>query len=248
VLNGREALQALACEQFDLVLMDVQMPEMDGFETTRAIRLSEQATGLHLPIIAMTAHAMKGDRERCLESGMDDYISKPVQPKALAQLVAQWAPEKRHIEQSREAAALAAGWNATGHNEEPAASAANRSAPSAVDVDVFDLAALQARVEDDQQLLAEMISLHLHSSPQLLAEVESAVALRHRTNLVRGSHTLKGVLKNMCATRCARAALEVENIGNSGTWDGADQALVELRTEFEQLRVALSTFDERIHA
>jgi hypothetical protein len=74
------------------------------------------------------------------------------------------------------------------------------------------------------------------------------VTLRHRANLVRGSHTLKGVLKSMCATRCARAALEVENIGNSGTWDGADQALVELRTEFEQLRVALSTFDERIHA
>jgi len=247
VLNGREALQALACEQFDLILMDVQMAEMDGLEATRAIRLSEETTGLHIPIIAMTAHAMKGDRERCLESGMDDYIAKPVQPKALAELIAQWAPEKRQIEQSREAAALAAGRNATRHNQELGASATIRSAPSAVDVDVFDLAALQARVEDDQELLAEMIALHLHSSPKLLAEIESAVTLRHRANLVRGSHTLKGVLKSMCATRCARAALEVENIGNSGTWDGADQALDQLRTEFEQLRVALSAFDQRIH-
>ena len=76
--NGQKALQALATEAFNLVLMDVQMPEMDGFAATAAIRAQEQTAGDHIPIIAMTAHAMKGDRERCLNAGMDDYISKPI--------------------------------------------------------------------------------------------------------------------------------------------------------------------------
>jgi CheY-like chemotaxis protein len=81
--NGREALEALEIHHIDLVLMDVQMPEMDGFEATAAIREKEKSTGGHLPIIAMTAHTMKGDQERCLEAGMDGYVMKPVQTKEL---------------------------------------------------------------------------------------------------------------------------------------------------------------------
>ncbi|MCR4396273.1 MAG: response regulator, partial [Candidatus Saccharicenans sp.] len=81
--NGRQALEFLEKEKFDLVLMDVQMPEMDGFEATRQIRQQEKASGEHLPIVAMTAHAMKGDREKCLEAGMDDYVAKPLYPEQL---------------------------------------------------------------------------------------------------------------------------------------------------------------------
>jgi two-component system, sensor histidine kinase and response regulator len=91
--NGKEALAALDHQGFDLILMDVQMPEMDGFEATTAIRGLEKQTGLHLPIIAMTAHAMVGDKERCLAAGMDDYITKPFQPADLMELLARYSPK-----------------------------------------------------------------------------------------------------------------------------------------------------------
>jgi CheY-like chemotaxis protein len=85
--NGKEALAALERDSFDLILMDVQMPEMGGLEATEIIRATEKGTGRHLPIIAMTAHAMKGDRERCLEAGMDGYVAKPVQAKELQKAI-----------------------------------------------------------------------------------------------------------------------------------------------------------------
>ena len=81
--NGKEAFAASAAQSFDVVLMDIEMPEMDGLEATAAIRLNEQRTGKHVPIIAMTAHAMQGDRERCLASGMDGYLSKPIRMRLL---------------------------------------------------------------------------------------------------------------------------------------------------------------------
>lgn len=88
--NGRQALEALKARPFDLVLMDLQMPEMDGFEATAAIRKNEMATGKHLPIVALTAHAMKGDQERCLASGMDGYLSKPIRPQELDAILEQY--------------------------------------------------------------------------------------------------------------------------------------------------------------
>ena len=90
--NGREALAALDVESFDLVLMDVQMPEMDGLEATAAIRQREQTTGAHVPILAMTAHNMKGDRERCLEAGMDGYVAKPIRPHELMEAIEALTP------------------------------------------------------------------------------------------------------------------------------------------------------------
>ena len=85
--NGREALERLDQESFDLVLMDVQMPEIDGFEATATLRKKEEATGAHLPVVAMTAHAMQGDKERCLAAGMDGYVSKPIDINQLVSVV-----------------------------------------------------------------------------------------------------------------------------------------------------------------
>ena len=90
VANGKEVLSALKNIPYELILMDVQMPEMDGFEATAAIRRKERETGNHIPIIAMTANAMKGDREQCLEAGMDDYVSKPIQPQSLIEVIGRW--------------------------------------------------------------------------------------------------------------------------------------------------------------
>ncbi|MGB4780538.1 response regulator, partial [Candidatus Methylomirabilis sp.] len=92
--TGLQALAALEQEPFDLILMDVQMPEMDGFEATAAIRTLEQVSGRHIPIVALTAHAIKGDRDRCLEAGMDEYLSKPLQAEALFSMIARIMKEK----------------------------------------------------------------------------------------------------------------------------------------------------------
>jgi CheY-like chemotaxis protein len=92
--TGAAALQAVEDEAFDLVLMDVQMPDMDGLEATRAIRKAERKTGRHLPIVAITAHAMKGDEERCLASGMDAYVAKPIAPRALVETIRDAVPTR----------------------------------------------------------------------------------------------------------------------------------------------------------
>ena len=96
VNNGKEAMEQTHAEDFDLVLMDVQMPEMDGLEATMAIRASEANTGKHVPIVAMTAHAMKGDRERCLSSGMDGYLSKPIRIEELKSAISEAREDTNH--------------------------------------------------------------------------------------------------------------------------------------------------------
>jgi CheY-like chemotaxis protein len=102
VSNGADALNAVTRESFDLILMDVQMPVMNGYEAARAIRMQEQRMGRHTPIVALTAHAMKGDRERCVEAGMDDYTSKPIQAHDLYEVLARWG-RQHHLNLSRTA-------------------------------------------------------------------------------------------------------------------------------------------------
>lgn len=98
VTNGREVIEVLAraADQYALVLMDCQMPEMDGFAATRVIRKTELTSGRHIPIIAMTADALEGDRDRCIAAGMDDYLSKPVNLDNLRKVLEQWAPAEKH--------------------------------------------------------------------------------------------------------------------------------------------------------
>ena len=234
--NGKEALEALACQRFDVILMDVQMPEMDGIEATAAIREKEQQSGTHIPIIAMTAYAMKGDRECFLQAGMDDYISKPIDVKQLFAVINRLAPNRLEPDKSpaREFHLPL---------EVPCSesnTAVRSDAKSAVFTeDIVDFEALRARVEQDLDLLQEMIELFLQSSPQLFSEIKTAVASRDGPMLARSAHTLTGALQNMCAERCARVTLRLETCGRTGDMAQAGSSFRELQDEWQHLQSAL---------
>jgi CheY-like chemotaxis protein len=213
--NGKEALAALEQEALDLALMDVQMPEMDGFEATAAIRAKERARGGHLPIIAMTAHAMKGDCERCLAAGMDGYVSKPIQADELARVLkATMAPAPL---------------------PKPA-----RAVPDSTEL-VFDPEAALEQLGGDEPFFAEVIGLLQQDLPRLMDEVRQAVAQGDASGTQRASHALKGSVGYVGARPTAEAARKLEMIGASGDLNGAADALGALDHEVERLTEALST-------
>jgi PAS domain S-box-containing protein len=191
--NGREALDALDGGPFDAVLMDVQMPEMDGFEATAAIRARESATGAYTPIVAMTAHALKGDRERCLAAGMDAYVSKPLRSRELFDALASVVP--------------AAGGGAS-RPAEPEAAA-----------DAFDMAAALERVDGDRELMRELAGLFLGECPQRMAEIRQAIDRKDGPGLQRAAHYLKGSVGNFAARAAHEAAGRLELAGRDSQWD-----------------------------
>ena len=209
VVNGRLALEALETQAFDVILMDVQMPEMDGFEATAAIRRSEAITGTRIPIIAMTAHAMKGDRERCLGAGMDGYISKPVQAEELLKLT--------------EALAAAGPINRIDDTADP----------------VMDRNLALACVDSDEGLLADLAKLFLEESPKMLAAVQEAVSGHDAGRLQRAAHSLKGAVSTLAAQKAFDAALRLESLGRAGDLVEAEKAYAALESEIERLRSML---------
>ncbi len=171
--NGKEATQAIATQRFDLVLMDVQMPEMDGIEATLIIRRAEAARGEHTPIVAMTAHAMAGDREHCLQAGMDDYLSKPVQVEEMMLTIDRLTSVKND---SQAVTAPPQPPDITPSTKQPLALDQLGSSKTPADsTDAINMTTLLARVENDWDLLHEMIELFQETSPRLLAEVEAGV-------------------------------------------------------------------------
>jgi signal transduction histidine kinase/CheY-like chemotaxis protein len=200
--NGRLALEAWRRGGHDLVLMDMMMPEMDGLEATRRIREEEQRqAGAHIPIVAMTANAMQGDRERCLEAGMDGYVSKPVKPDVLFQ----------EIER-----ALGPQGGAQSTTATPEVGLATTTLP------VYDRADALSRIADDEELLATLIEMFVADAPNYLEEIDTALAAADWTHLTRAAHTLKGVLATFSASRgeaCARAletAAKAANVSECG--------------------------------
>jgi CheY-like chemotaxis protein len=216
--------------------MDVQMPVMGGFEATRAIRERDRSTGRHTPIIAMTAHAMKGDRERCLDAGMDEYISKPIDSARLLSLVAQIGAA------GPVAAAPAAG--------PPAAPLPPAAAPAVVapvpasrgracDVDAFI-----ARVGGDVELAREMSILFIPDAVRLLDAIGKAVASGDGDRLRQEAHALKGAAGNFGAALVVAGASDLENIGKSGDLARSHAVLLTLNLDAAQLLDALRAFGE----
>jgi PAS domain S-box-containing protein len=209
--NGQEALDALAREKVDLVLMDVQMPVMDGFEAIHAIRSREQSNGAHLPIIALTAHAMKGDRERCLEAGADEYVSKPIR---LSELLAA-------IEQVTSTASAAP------------ASPAFPEPGSMVASDRLDLALALERVEGDRELFEEIARLFADECPVIMASIRQARSTGDLRLLQRMAHTLKGAALNVAAIQVSEAALALETEARSGEMGKAEELIEQLAKQIE---------------
>ena len=214
--NGRQALDRLEEERFDVVLMDVEMPEMDGFETTAAIREKEKQTGRHVPIIAMTAHAMKGDREKCLAAGMDGYLSKPMRARELHEAIESLCAVPS-----------------------PTAGDTEARVPSAIDLeDALD------NVDGDRVLLRKLADTFVDESVDLMDSIRDAVSSGDAGALRRSAHTLKGAVGVFGSGSARDAAFRLEAIGRSGALDGADQAMLDLEAQVEQMRSALQSLRE----
>ena len=220
--NGVEALTALEREKFDLVLMDVQMPEMGGFEATGRIREREKSTGEHVPIIAMTAHALKGDRERCLEAGMDAYVSKPIQSRVLFETIESVMPTP----------ALVIGEPERLPVDEPAVSGAK----------AFDREAALAMIDGDTELFSELVGLFTVESVDLLNQVQSAMTQRDAKLLERAAHSLKGSAAAFCGESARAVAQTLEHIGARGDFDQAGPVADELQREVTRLTAALAAY------
>jgi PAS domain S-box-containing protein len=216
--NGREVLALLERGAFDLVLMDVQMPEMDGLEATAAIRERERAAGGHLPIVAVTAHAMKGDAERCLEAGMDAYLAKPLQPRELA-------------------AAIDA---VVGGKASPAAAPGREPGLPPGGKAVFDLERVLERVGGDRKALAELVRVFREDAPKQIARIRKAVRASDAAALRSAAHALKGAVANFAAPAATEAALRLQKMGDAGRLSGAEGALDLLEREIDALVAALA--------
>ncbi len=217
--NGKEALAALANESFALVLMDVQMPEMDGLAATKAIRQQEEATGAHIPIVALTSHAMKGDRDLCFAAGMDAYLSKPLQAQQLFDMIEQLALQPVAT-------------------QEAAGEECEEKDPSAV----FDQEATLARVEGDHELLREIVGLFLLKTPELQATVHDSIARGDGKALEQAAHSIKGAVSSFGAWAAREAALKLEVLGREGDLAQAVLAGAALDREIAHLTRALAGY------
>ena len=208
--DGREALAVLKQSKFDLVLMDVQMPIMDGFEATAAIRANEAHSDYHLPIIAMTAHAMQGDQARCLAEGMDAYISKPIQPDQLTEVV-----------------------------EGIAGSVSLRNTSATKSAAVLELAEALDHVEGDEQLLADLAGVFLKDYPAQMKEIRRAIDQQDLAGIERAAHSLKGAVANFGARRTFNVAFELEKASRGGDLAECRRLSTTLEAEMGRLKQEL---------
>ena len=228
VANGAEAVRTLETVSYDLVLMDVQMPEMDGLEATRHIRDPASAVKRHdVPIIAMTAHAMQGDRERCLEAGMNDYVSKPVSPQALADALERWLPRD-------DGAALP--HPATDPRE------ASPAAERASQLPVFDRVGMLARLMDDEDLARVVVGGFLTDAPKQVVALRDYLAAGDGPAVHHQAHTLKGASAAVGGEALRAAAFEMEQAASAGDLAAVTVRLPDLESQLALLSDAMRGF------
>ncbi|MFA5975523.1 MAG: response regulator [Elusimicrobiota bacterium] len=220
VANGHEALSALARTSYDLVLMDCQMPEMDGFETTRQIRQKED-TADHLPIIALTASDLESDKQACLAAGMDDGLSKPINEADLRRAFARWLPMKH----------LAA--------ETPVSS----SSPSTRN-DPLDLKRLYNFTRGDTEIVKKVLGLYLQETTKRLGRLETAIREGDAKQVRMEAHGCLGSSLNYGATGLTSPFRELEQMGEKGQLDRAAEVYADIQNEFEKVKVFLKSYFE----
>jgi PAS domain S-box-containing protein len=204
--NGREALAALAHKSYDLVLMDVQMPELGGIEATTMLREKEKLTGAHQPIVAMTALVMKNDRERCLAAGMDGYLAKPIRPQELDEVL-----DARMV---RRSSSPRRGSSAPVPSQRP-----------------VDVGELLDRLDGDRVFLAELTELFRADYPRQIRAIREAILQDDALGVKQASHALKGALSNLAASQAREMAANLERLGASGDLASARTALGDLEKE-----------------
>jgi CheY-like chemotaxis protein/HPt (histidine-containing phosphotransfer) domain-containing protein len=225
VSSGTRAVEEALAGSYDAVLMDVQMPGLDGLDATVAIRQAERGSSRHLPIIAMTAHAMPGDMESCLAAGMDDYLSKPIRLDSII----------RKIE------ALAAPAAAPAPPAPPQTSPSPPSAP----MTYLDSAKALARVGEDSDLLAELSGLFLAEYPRLLDAIRQGFDNRDSAAVQNAAHQLKGLLAQFCADSARDSAWQLELAAREGDLPRAASAATQLAAQMELLRPELEALASR---
>jgi CheY-like chemotaxis protein len=236
--NGLEAIEALERQAYDVVLMDVQMPEMDGLEATRRIR--RQCPGEQGPyIVAMTANAMEGDREECLAAGMDDYVSKPIRVEALVGALSRVRPLGERESPNGGDGEMAGAEAPPSTEQETDRTGAEQTM---VDHQVLDPTALETLLEivgGEPALLGELIDSFLEEAPPLVDTLRQALEQGDAAELSRAAHTIKSSSNDFGATTLAELCQELETMGKAGTLDGAAELVTHVEDEYEQVRVAL---------
>ncbi len=210
--NGREAVRFYQRERPELILMDVQIPELDGIGATREIRAAEEGSGHHTPIIAMTAYAMKGDSERCLLAGMDAYLSKPLTKELLLTTIASIV-----------------------ENKDPMVS------PAAIAAPLSNRATLLDDVEGDTVLLEKVTTLFMHNTPTYLAQMRRAITDRDGIALEKSAHTLQSSLGIFRAYRAMEITRTLQTAGRSHNFAKAEQHLTELENETRRICGAIES-------
>jgi two-component system sensor histidine kinase/response regulator len=217
VENGQQAVEMFNPDTIDIILMDVQMPEMDGFEATRKIRKIEEQNGGHIPIIAMTAYATEGDRERCLAAGMDDYVSKPISAVKLFKAIEALIPAEKSVEST------------DGHKD---------VLPNKDN--------LVKSFENDRGLFKELVEIFVKDYPQMLETLRTSLKALDAQTFSRTAHSLKGMLRNFQAEAAADTAFDLEKKGKQGELDGTDQILENLAAQLEEVAQKLKQLIQEV--
>jgi signal transduction histidine kinase/DNA-binding response OmpR family regulator len=234
--NGQEALDILQKEQFDAVLMDIQMPVLDGLEATRRIRAREKETGNHIPIIAMTAHAMQRDKDECLAVGMDHYISKPIRTEHLFELLEGIVPSAKTSAEPVSPKIAATPMLTFNNAHKPTRTAIE-------DKQMFDRANALEQCLGSNDMLTQLARVFLQNTDQMMTAIGDAIAAKDPKELHHAAHTFKGAVGNLAARKAYEAALRLEQMGRNNTMTDAQEAFEHLQEILVLLKSNLQEFE-----